>query len=116
MQNIELGSNVVPESTLPLLWRFFYMAMLDIQLLSHNQNLPIVDLHEFSNVTEALEFLESRLFYFYKKREQHVRVIHGVGEGILKQKVHDALKQNALVKRFGLEDHGGSTIVVLNII
>ncbi|MFA6427094.1 MAG: Smr/MutS family protein [Candidatus Magasanikbacteria bacterium] len=90
--------------------------MLDIELLYHNQNLPIIDLHTYSNPTDALEFLESQLFYLYKKREQQVRVIHGVGEGILKQKVHESLKQNALVKRFGLEEHGGSTIVVLNIV
>ena len=100
--------------TASVLQRFLYM--LHLELLSQHKNLSVIDLHKFKNSYEALEFLELELYRLYKNGEQYIRIVHGVGEGILKGKVHDALSKNPLVKEFRLEEHGGSTIVVLNII
>ncbi len=88
--------------------------MFDLQLASQNPNIPNIDLHKFQNSYEALEFLETKIYNYYKNSEQYVRVIHGIGEGILKAKVHEALRENLLVKAFELEENGGSTIILLN--
>jgi len=76
-------------------------------------NIPVIDLHEFENSHEALEFLELELYRLYKKGERAVRLIHGIGRGILKTKVHQALKGNPLVVQFELEESGGITLVRL---
>ena len=73
----------------------------------------IIDLHEFRNPMEALEFLERELYKAYQNKYDFVRVIHGVGSGVMKDRVHEALKNNALVREFSLEDSGGSTMVRL---
>ncbi|MBT3539313.1 Smr/MutS family protein [Candidatus Parcubacteria bacterium] len=84
--------------------------MLDLQLESQNPNTPSIDLHEFKNSHEALEFLETEIYGLYKNSEQYVRVIHGIGKGILKAKVHESLKANPLIKSFEMEENGGVTI------
>jgi dsDNA-specific endonuclease/ATPase MutS2 len=81
---------------------------------SIDPTIPLIDLHEFRNSYEALEFLETELYQLYKKRAQYVRVIHGIGSGALKNQVHDALKNNPLVIDFELEKSGGSTVVILS--
>ena len=87
------------------------MSSLDLQLISQNPNLPNIDLHEFRNSHEALEFLETELYGLYKNSEQYARVIHGIGEGVLKEKVHGALQENPLIKAFEMEENGGTTIL-----
>lgn len=88
--------------------------MLGLEIQAHNPHTPVIDLHEFHNQYEALEFLEHELYRLYKNHESHVRVIHGIGGGILKNKVHEALKSNPLITEFMPEKSGGSTIVLLN--
>ena len=85
--------------------------MLGLELASQNPDTPSIDLHEFQNSHEALEFLETELYGLYKNSEQYVRVIHGIGEGVLKERVHSVLKENPLVKAFELEQYAGSTIL-----
>jgi len=82
--------------------------------MSYNLNVHVVDLHEFEDIYKALEFLETEIYRLYKNGDQFVRVIHGVGEGILKEKVHGALKNNPLIIQFELEKTDGSTIVYLD--
>ncbi|MFA7315135.1 MAG: Smr/MutS family protein [Candidatus Magasanikbacteria bacterium] len=73
----------------------------------------IIDLHEFHNSQEALEFMEKELYSAYQNRQDFVRVIHGIGSGIMKNKVIEALQNNPLIKEFSLEESGGSTIIKL---
>lgn len=73
----------------------------------------IIDLHEFSNPDEALEVMERELFSAHKKRQEFVSIIHGIGSGVMKDRVHEALQNNPLIKDFVLEESGGSTMVRL---
>ena len=77
--------------------------MLSLELASQNPNTSTIDLHEFKSSHEALEFLETKIYGLYKNSEQYVRVVHGIGEGILKEKVHGALRGNPLIKAFELD-------------
>ena len=87
--------------------------MLNLDLASQNPNIPKIDLHEFGDFYEALEFLEAEIYNLYKNNEQYGRVIHGIGEGILKTKVHESLEKNPLIKALQLEENGGSTIFTI---
>jgi dsDNA-specific endonuclease/ATPase MutS2 len=70
-----------------------------------------IDLHEFRNPNEALEFMERELYQAYKNRSSFVRVVHGIGEGIMKDRVTEALQNNSMISDFVLEESGGSTMV-----
>jgi len=43
--------------------------MLGLELASQNPDTPSIDLHEFQNSHEALEFLETELYGLYKNSE-----------------------------------------------
>jgi len=73
----------------------------------------IIDLHEFRNPEEALEYLERELYSAYKNKCNFVRVIHGIGSGVMKERVSQALQNNPLIHEFALEESGGSTMVKL---
>lgn len=73
----------------------------------------IIDLHEFGNPSEALEVMEGELFSAHKNGQEFVSIIHGIGSGVMKDRVHEALQNNPLVKEFSLEQSGGSTMVRL---
>ncbi len=72
-----------------------------------------IDLHEFRNPSEALEYLERELYFAYKNGTEFVRVIHGIGSGVMKDNVTKSLNNNPLIQDFVLEDSGGSTMVKL---
>lgn len=72
-----------------------------------------IDLHEFRNTEEALEHLERELYFAYKNGQEFVRIIHGIGSGVMKDVVTQALQNNPLVHEFALEESGGSTMVRL---
>ncbi|PIZ95823.1 MAG: hypothetical protein COX80_03300 [Candidatus Magasanikbacteria bacterium CG_4_10_14_0_2_um_filter_33_14] len=72
-----------------------------------------IDLHEFRNPEEALEFLERELYKAYQNSCDFVRVIHGIGSGVMKDRVTHALQNNPQVHEFSLEESGGSTMVKL---
>jgi len=86
---------------------FLFAAQLD-------QHIDNIDLHDAGDLSLALEKMEHELYRLYSENKLHCLIVHGIGEGILMKKVHDALTKNPLVKKFGLEEHGGSTIVVFN--
>lgn len=82
-----------------------------LDIISQSENIASIDLHTYSDTHDALEFLNSELYRLYTKGEQYVRIIHGIGEGILKTHVHRELKENPLIKAYKMENHGGATIV-----
>ena len=87
--------------------------MLDLELASQNPNTSTIDLHEYNNPVEAIEYLEKKLYSFYQNREHFVKIIHGIGTGVMRDKVDQALGHNPLVERFILVENGGSTMLVL---
>ena len=52
----------------------------------------------------------------YKMGNKYVAIIHGKGEGILRNRVHELLKVNKKVDNFYINNWNiGETIIVLNI-
>ena len=74
--------------------------------LENDGKIPVIDLHKSASVVEALEQLEKELLAFYQKGEQYVKVIYGIGVGILGKKVLEQIKLNPLVKDFSDGDKG----------
>lgn len=75
--------------------------------------IPTLDLHGLSRDiarSNLLEFIKENIKLKYK----YIRIIHGIGEGILKEEVHNVLEKNKYVTSYKLEnDNPGSTIVLL---
>jgi len=80
---------------------------------SIDTNIPEIDLHECSSVSDGLEMLEQGLYAFSKDGDRYCRVIHGIGSGVLASSVQDELKNHPLVADFKVDDHGGSCTVLL---
>lgn len=81
-----------------------------------NEDIPIIDLHVFHSIHEALDELENTLFSLCKGKNQgdvYCRIIHGIGSGVLADAVHNALKKNPLVEEWMEEETGGSCVVRL---
>jgi len=78
-------------------------------------NLPSIDLHGYDRVLARIkvnEFINDSVKLKYKK----VLVIHGIGEGILKDEVFKTLKNNKNVDSYTLNGMNiGCTIVNLKI-
>lgn len=72
-----------------------------------------IDLHAAGDVPAALEQLERALFGAYQAKEKQLRVIYGIGEGVLRGAVLEALRKNPMVRRVDEEDTGGSCVVSL---
>ena len=76
---------------------------------------PHLDLHGETAATcvaPLLEFINDNI----RLKNSKVVVIHGKGEGILKMKVHEVLKQHRNVSQYNLDAwNQGETIVVLEI-
>jgi dsDNA-specific endonuclease/ATPase MutS2 len=72
-----------------------------------------IDLHAAGDITTALEQLEHALFQAHQAKENQLRVIYGIGTGVLRGAVLEALRKNPMVIRIEEEDTGGSCIVNL---
>ena len=52
----------------------------------------------------------------YKLGNKYIRIVHGKGEGILKNRIHELLKVNKKVEDYYLNNWNiGETIIILNI-
>jgi DNA-nicking Smr family endonuclease len=74
-----------------------------------------LDLHTF-NPREVQDLLEEYINACLEKGIYEVRIIHGKGKGILRDKVHSILKRHPLVMDFSLDPGAsgwGVTIVLL---
>jgi DNA-nicking Smr family endonuclease len=74
-----------------------------------------LDLHTF-NPREVQDLLEEYINACLEKGIYEVRIIHGKGKGILRDKVHSILKRHPLVMDFSLDPGAsgwGATIVLL---
>lgn len=81
-----------------------------LDIIAQGDRVVSIDLHTFADIFEAIEYLNTELYRVYQQGEQYVRIIHGIGEGILKDRVQEELSQNPLIKAFKSEGHGGATI------
>ncbi len=74
-------------------------------------NLPELDLHgqdRFSAVILADSFIKENL----KMGNKLIKIVHGIGEGILKSEIHKFLKNNKLVREYRIDIFNqGVTIV-----
>lgn len=71
-----------------------------------------IDLHDTKTCADALERLEHALFLFQQSGEYSCRVVHGIGEGVLANAVHNALTKNPLIHQWEEEEGGGSCVVL----
>lgn len=77
-------------------------------------NIPLIDLHgndRYSAIYLANEFINDN----FKLNNKLVKIVHGKGEGILKDELHKFLKTKKEVKEYKLDlFNSGITIVELN--
>ena len=84
------------------------------QTLTNDNSLFVIDLHKSENVSDALDQLEKELFAAFRNKVQYCRVVHGIGEGILKKAVVKYLEKHPLVSDFKEGESGGDCIVVFS--
>ena len=76
---------------------------------------PKIDVHgeTYDSVSLILsQFIDDN----YKLGNKFIRIVHGKGEGILKNRIHDLLKSNSKVSNYYLNNWNiGETIIELNI-
>ncbi len=74
---------------------------------------PSIDLHGFDRdyaVYKVNEFIDDNI----KCKKYTIVIIHGIGEGILRNSVHNALRKNKKVESFNVDViNTGSTVVKL---
>ena len=78
-------------------------------------NLPSIDLHGLDRILARIkteEFINDSIKLKYKK----ILIIHGIGEGILREEVNKILRNNKHVESFNINGiNVGCTIVNLKI-
>lgn len=76
---------------------------------------PKIDVHgeTYDSVSLILsQFIDDN----YKLSNKYIRIVHGKGEGVLKNRIHELLKINKKVEDYYLNNWNiGETIIVLNI-
>lgn len=90
--------------------------------MDNNQNdvihMPIdgtLDLHTF-NPGDIRELIKDYIDVCLEERIFEIRIIHGKGKGVLREKVHSILRKHPLVEEFSLDPGAsgwGATIVRL---
>ncbi|MCS6904073.1 MAG: Smr/MutS family protein [Bacteroidia bacterium] len=89
----------------------------------------VVDLHieklvpsteGLSNILDIqIKAFENALEKAYMHRLQEIVFIHGIGNGVLKQKIHEILRKTEFVKEFFIDASGkygpGTTVVILKV-
>lgn len=77
---------------------------------------PKIDVHgeTYDSVSLILsQFIDEN----YKLGNKYIRIVHGKGEGILKNRIHELLKMNNKVEEYHLNNWNvGETIIVLKVI
>lgn len=77
------------------------------------RNIPSIDLHGLPRDiarSNLMEFIDDNL----KLGNKYIEIIHGIGEGVLKEEVHDELKHNKNIIDFKTKNNNsGATIALL---
>lgn len=77
------------------------------------KNYPIIDLHGYDSQSAKVatnDFIEENIFL----NKEYILIVHGIGLGIVKRSVHEALSVNKKVKNYKVDNlNPGATIVQL---
>ncbi len=88
---------------------------MEIKEIIFTESLPKIDLHGLDRDTARVyvnDFIKENL----KIKNEIFIIVHGIGNGILRQEVHKTLSKNKLVQEYKtLYNNNGSTIVKINI-
>ena len=88
---------------------------MEIKEIIFTESVPKIDLHGFDRDTARVfvnDFIKENL----KLKNEIFIIVHGIGNGILKQEVHKTLSKNRNVQEYKtLYNNNGSTIVKINI-
>lgn len=88
---------------------------MEIKEIIFTESLPKIDLHGLDRDTARVyvnDFINENL----KLKNEIFIIVHGIGNGILRQEVHKTLSKNKLVQEYKtLYNNNGSTIVKINI-
>lgn len=88
---------------------------MEIREIIFTESLPKIDLHGLDRDTARVyvnDFINENL----KLKNEIFIIVHGIGNGILRQEVHKTLSKNKLVQEYKtLYNNNGSTIVKINI-
>ena len=88
---------------------------MEIKEIIFTESLPKIDLHGLDRDT-ARVFVNDFIKENMKLKNEIFIIVHGIGNGILKQEVHKTLSKNKLVQEYKtLYNNNGSTIVKINI-
>ena len=88
---------------------------MEIKEIIFTESLPKIDLHGLDRDT-ARVYVNDFIKENQKLKNEIFIIVHGIGNGILKQEVHKTLRKNKLVQEFKtLYNNNGSTIVKINI-
>ncbi len=55
-----------------------------------------IDLHHFTSLSEALEYLDKELNEYLPRKKGYINIIHGKGDGTLRDGVHQYLRKNGI--------------------
>ena len=76
---------------------------------------PKIDLHGYDRISARMAVVDFILENIALGNDTVV-IIHGIGTGVLREEVHNVLKNNKMVKDYKLNNfNSGCTIVKLNI-
>ena len=88
---------------------------MELKDIIFTDSLPKIDLHGLDRETARVyvnDFIKDNL----KLKNEIFIIVHGIGNGILKQEVHKTLSKNKYVVEYKtLYNNNGSTIVRINI-
>ncbi len=89
---------------------------MEIKEIIFTESLPKIDLHGLDRDT-ARVYTNDFINENKKLKNEIFVIVHGIGNGILRQEVHKTLSKNKLVQEYKtLYNNNGSTIVKINII
>ena len=80
----------------------------------YTDNLPSIDLHGEDRVNALIkvdEFINDNI----KLKNKRIVLIHGIGQGILKNEIHNFLRKDKRIMSFELDINVGQTIVSLKL-
>ena len=70
-------------------------------------------MHTATNIPDAIDQFEREIAQYALQGLAYVRVIHGIGAGVLRKKVESIVSTHPLVVDYKRDIHGGSTIILL---
>ena len=89
-----------------MLYDISYMNETLFLSLSNSDDISTIDLHNSPSIDESLVQFEKELFSFSKNKEKYVKIIYGIGGGVLKKEIVELIKKHPLVKIYCIGENG----------